>query len=194
MHHTLSGRGVCVCVCVCVCAVCVCVFVCVCVYARVRTSWVGGPICVCFGSRTEGSLDRLSRGRRPEESRAMAHRTRCCIFTILNLKCCSVMADAHVPCTATLCNTCATTHDSRDSIRYADEHSKAGGGHLVFGWISTGKRVQHSAQQSLDVIISQSVHLAQQAQSSARRIQPLDAPFAKAAWCVDRSRSIFRSA
>ena len=30
----------------------------------------------------------------------------------------------------------------------------------MFGWISTGKRVQHSAQQSLDVIISQSVHLA----------------------------------
>ena len=161
-------------------------------YARVRTSWVGGPICVCFGSRTEGSLDRLSRGRRPEESRAMAHRTRCCIFTqFWNLKFCSVM---RVYRTATLCNTCATTHDSRDSIRYADEHSKAGCGHLVFGWISTGKRVQHSAQQSLDVIISQSVHLAQQAQSSARRIQPLDAPFAKAAWCVDRSRSIFRSA
>ena len=102
--------------------------------------------------------------------------------------------DMRVYRTATLCNMCDDTRITRLYIRYADEHSKQGGGHLVFGWISTGKRVQHSAQQSLDVIISQSVHLVQQAQSSARRIQPLDAPFAKAAWCVDRSRSIFRSA
>ena len=43
----------------------------------------------------------------------MAHRTRCCIFTILNLKFCSVMADARVPYCNTVQHMCDDTRLTR---------------------------------------------------------------------------------